>query len=75
MQQNHDYLNAVQAADYLGVGRQRIYQLADAGKIGRRIAGYWVFSKSELDAYKARPKSKGGRPKESAGILAAVIPA
>ncbi len=75
MQNNQDYLNAVQAADYLGVGRQRIYQLADAGKIGRRIAGYWVFTKPELDAYKAQPKSKGGRPKESAGTLAAVSPA
>ncbi len=56
------YLNAQKAADYTGLSRQRIYQLAEDGLIGRRIAGYWVFTPDELDTYKATPKSKGGRP-------------
>jgi len=59
-----DYLNAVQAASYLGVNRQRIYQLAKAGRIGREIAGYWVFTREELDAFKAKPKPKAGRPRK-----------
>jgi hypothetical protein len=60
-----DYLNAVQAA-YLGVNRQRIYQLAKVGRIGREVAGYRVFSREELDAFKAQPKPKGGRPRKQA---------
>jgi hypothetical protein len=56
------YLNAQQAAAYTGLSRQRIYQLAEDGSIGRRIAGYWVFTPDELDTYKAIPKNKGGRP-------------
>ncbi len=58
------YLNAVQAAEYLGVKRQRIYQLADEGLIGRKIAGYLVFTRQELDEYRSQPKDKGGRPKK-----------
>ena len=73
--QDQDLLNAVEAAEYLGVHRQRIYQLADEGKLGRRIAGYWVFTRAELDAYRAAPKSKGGRPKDNAGTLIVVSPA
>jgi excisionase family DNA binding protein len=58
------YLNAVQAAEYLGVERQRIYQLAKEGVIGRKIAGYLVFTREELDRYRNQPKDKGGRPKK-----------
>ena len=57
-----EYLSAAQAADYLSVHRSRLYQLAKAG-LGRQIGGYWLYTKAELDAYKAAPKSKGGRPK------------
>ncbi len=70
-----EFLNAQQAAAYLGVHRQRIYQLADEGKIGRKVAGYWVFTRSELDAYDAAPKGPGGRPKRDAGTLEVVSPA
>lgn len=60
-----DYLNAVQAAAYLGVDRTRIYQLKNAGLIGRQIGGYWVFTKEELEHYKQQPKKKGGRPRKT----------
>ncbi len=62
MSDEKKYLNAVQAADYTGLSRQRIYQLAEEGLIGHKVAGYWVFTPDELDTYKATPKSKGGRP-------------
>ncbi len=70
-----ELLKAVQAAKYLGITRQRVYELAEAGRLGQRIAGYWVFSKAELDAFKAAPKSKGGRPKSGAGTLTRALPA
>ena len=61
-----DLLDAVQAADYLGVNRQRIYELARAGRIGQRVGTLWVFPRQQLDAYKAARvhRPKGGRPKK-----------
>ncbi len=76
MTENQDYMKATEAARYLGITRQRVYELADAGRLGTRIAGYWVFTKSELDAYRAeRAHNKGGRPKDSAGTRTAASPA
>ncbi len=71
MTDEQDYLSAVQAAKYLGVNRQRVYELADAGRLGRRLAGYWVFTLAELDAYKQdrAERPKGGRPKSNAPSL------
>ncbi len=65
MEQEPEYLNAVQAAKYLGVNRQRIYVLASEGRLGRQIAGYWLFTLPELDAFKQEraKRPKGGRPK------------
>jgi excisionase family DNA binding protein len=61
-----EYLNGVQAAEYLGVSKQRIYELRDSHRIGRIIGGYWLFTKSELDHYKAtKYQRKNGRPKGS----------
>jgi excisionase family DNA binding protein len=61
-----EYLNGVQAAEYLGVSKQRIYELRDSRRIGRIIGGYWLFTKSELDHYKAtKYQRKTGRPKGS----------
>jgi hypothetical protein len=53
------------AAQHAGLSRQRLYQLAANGDIGRKVSGHWVFTRAELDAYKAREKSKGGRPKSA----------
>lgn len=61
-----EYLNVGQAAAYLQVGRQRIYELVKAGRIGRQIAQHWVFTHAELDAYRAETakRPKGGRPRK-----------
>ena len=65
MEHEQEYLSAVQAAKYVGVNRQRIYFLATEGRLGRQIGGFWLFTRSELDAFKQeRAKHpKGGRPK------------
>jgi predicted RNase H-like HicB family nuclease len=59
-----ELLKASAAARYLGVTRQRIYELAATGRLGQRIAGYWVFSPAELDQYREqRSYNLGGRPR------------
>ncbi len=71
---NDEEVTAGEAAAILGINRQRINQLARSGRIWRQIAGrYWVFSRSELEAFKNSPR-KGGRPKEAAGTLPPAIP-
>ena len=69
-----DLLTADQAAEYLGVTRQRIYVLTKAGRIGRRIGSTWLFTRGELEAFKQQPRSKGGRPKAVAGTLTPARP-
>jgi hypothetical protein len=59
-----EYLSASQAAAYLGLHRSRLYQLTKVG-LGQQIGGYWLYTKDELDAYKAAPKNKGGRPRST----------
>jgi excisionase family DNA binding protein len=61
---DQDYLTADQAADYLGVKRQRVYNLVSEGRLGQRVDGYLVFTKPELDEYIAQraTRPKGGRP-------------
>lgn len=72
---DEELLSAKQAAAHLGVTRARINQLAEAGRLTRReIGGYFLYLKSEVDAYKAAPKSKGGRPKTAAETSARAIP-
>ncbi len=61
------------AARYLGVTRERVSALVREGRlIGRIVAGrVRIFTKSELDAYRAQAATnKGGRPKEEAGPIA-----
>lgn len=68
-----DYLKASDAAQYLGVTRQRIYELAATGRLGARLAGYWVFTLAELDAYRdERQTNRGGRPRLAAAAATAV---
>lgn len=63
-----DYLRVTTAAAYIGYGREQIYALARAGRIGRRIAGYWVFTHAELDRYVAeRALEPRGRKPAKAG--------
>ncbi len=65
-----DLLTATQAADYLGVSRQRINQITKEG-YGQRVGSVWLFTREELDRWKAQPaKGPGGRPKRAAGSSA-----
>lgn len=57
-------MSASQAAEYLGVSRVRINQLAGMGRLQREeVGGYYLYRRSELDRWRAEPKSLGGRPK------------
>jgi hypothetical protein len=62
----NDLLDIQQAVAYSGLTKQRLYQIAEA--VGYKFGGSWVFSRQKLDAYKAAPKKKGGRPK-SLGLI------
>jgi excisionase family DNA binding protein len=77
MDKEPEYLNAVQAAKYLGISRPRIYELAKAGRIGRHVAGFWLFTAAELDTFKQEraQRPKGGRPKSAAGTQKQASPA
>ncbi|MDP9316926.1 MAG: helix-turn-helix domain-containing protein [Chloroflexota bacterium] len=69
------FLNALEAAEYLGVNKQRVYELARAGRIGRRIGGYWLFTETELEAYKAQRelRPRGGRPRKRSVNAGSVV--
>ena len=63
---DEEEVTAGEAAAILGVNRQRINQLARSGRLGHQVGGrYWLFKRSELEAFKNSPR-KGGRPKEEA---------
>lgn len=55
-------LTGADAARELGITRQRITELAQAGRLGRQVAGrYWFFTREEIETYKN--ERKVGRPK------------
>jgi Helix-turn-helix domain len=60
-----NWLMGEEAAQYLGVSRQRLHQLTQEG-VGRKVSGHWIFTREELDQYRASEKNKGGRPKDDA---------
>ncbi len=67
-----DLMLTHEAAAELGISRQRVLELAKAGRLGRKIEGlvpYYVFTREEVEQYKNSPR-RGGRPKEEAGTLA-----
>lgn len=61
-----DEFGAKEAAEYLGVTTTRLNEIRRTRSgFGRQVAGkYWVYTKAELDAYKAQreERPKGGRP-------------
>lgn len=61
------------ASEYAGISRARLYKLARAGRLGKQIAGYWTFTRRELDDYRAAEKSKGGRGKSSTATPTPVV--
>ncbi len=58
------YFTARQAAAYLGVQRQRIYDLVEADRLQPISPGLYVFTQAALDAYNRERavRPKGGRP-------------
>ena len=67
-----DLMLTHEAAAELGISRQRVLELAKAGRLGRKIEGlvpYYVFTRAEVEQYKNSPR-RGGRPKEEAGTPA-----
>lgn len=69
-----DLLTAEQAAAYVGVSRPRIYALTKARKIeAMRFGTTWLYTRAELDRWKAAPKDRGGRPKNLVLIPTPVI--
>ena len=70
-----ELMTVTQAAEYLGVTRQAIHLLTKRG-IGRRVGSVWLFTRAELDAYRAMPRTHGGRPpgaKTRAGATSPVV--
>ena len=60
-----DLMTTHEAAAELGISRQRVLELAKAGRLGRKVEGlvpYYVFTHEEVARYKNSPR-KGGRPK------------
>ncbi len=60
-----DLMTTTQAADYLGVTRQTVHLMTKQG-FGRRVGSVWLFTREELDRWKATPRHAGGRPKPEA---------
>ena len=74
---NEEVLTVTQAAAYLGMNRTTIAGAAQRGEIGAkqkalgtRAGWIYVFTREELDTWKARDRHPGGRPpKAEAGTL------
>ena len=64
MGDDRHYFNARQAAAYLGVKRQRVYDLVAAGRLLPLSPGLFVFTQAALEQYKQEraQRPKGGRP-------------
>jgi hypothetical protein len=51
--------------DELGVSNQRVYQFLDEGRFHVfEVASTKFVALSEIEAFKASPRNKGGRPKK-----------
>ena len=64
-----DLLMTHEAAQILGVSRERVLQFAKAGRLGRKVNGRLppaLVSREEVEAYKHSPTRKAGRPKGNA---------
>lgn len=59
-----ELLTAPQAAEYLGVTRQAINLLTKRPYpgLGTRYGAVWMFTQTELDEWRKRPRTQGGRP-------------
>ncbi len=59
-----DLLSVTEAAEYLGMTRPGVLRLTKQPEpgLGRRIGTMWAFTRQELDAWRERPRTRGGRP-------------
>jgi excisionase family DNA binding protein len=55
-----------EVANQLGVSDSRIRNMIAAKQAQplKQIGGTWMFTQSEIERLRTRPKSKGGRPKK-----------
>lgn len=59
------YLSTKEAAEFLGLTPGHISDLCKTGRLKcEKPARDWLISIQELEAYKEKPKNKGGRPKK-----------
>jgi excisionase family DNA binding protein len=59
-QPDEEYFSVSEAADDLGITRQRVLQLIDAGRLeARRVGNSYIILKSALDSVRGR---RPGRP-------------
>ncbi len=59
-----DVIDAAQAADILGVRREHVVKLLQAGRIpGKRLTATWVTTRQAIEAY-ARDRRPRGRPRK-----------
>jgi len=57
-----DVIDAAQAADVLGVRREHVVKLLQAGRIpGKRLTATWVTTRQAVETY-ARDRRPRGRP-------------
>ncbi len=69
-----ELMTITQAAEYLGVTRQAVHLMTKQG-YGQRVGSIWLFTREELERWKATPRHAGGRPKAGAGTLPPTHPA
>ncbi len=73
------WLTATEAADYLGVSRSTINNITKQvdpqtrRTFGTRRGSLWLFTREELDRWKALPRHAGGRPKPGSAIMSPVM--
>lgn len=62
---NPTTLTVPQAAERLGVTASQVRQLREAGQLtGEKIGRDWHISAASVEAYAAKPKHPGGRPRK-----------
>ena len=54
-----ELFDAKGAAKFLGVSGQRVRQFCAEGRIGTKVGSQWVFTRGELEAFKAIPRPSG----------------
>lgn len=59
-------LSVREAAEVLGLSRQRVQRLCLQGRLGRKVGTAYVITAVELSAFRRRPR-KPGRPVKSGG--------